>query len=180
LLAIDKERRMNDEPGSECDLLAQLESLMNRSIGVSYRDFEGLLREGNASITVSHWHQVLNFACDQMGFWEAEWFFSPAHSPNTVAKIEMEGWRILWQVIFDILVENVPETKDLLEREQQLRLFEHSLRRGVEYNKTRPLRKLTASVLSQGSFVFKKVGFHSIARNLYAWCLYPKGTVARP
>ncbi len=171
---------MNDEPAPESDLLVRLESLTNRSMGVSYRDFERLLREGNASIPVSHLHQVLNFACDQMGFWEAEWFFSPAHSPNTVAKIEMEGWRILWQGIFNILVENVPDTRDLLEQEQQLRLFGHSLRRGVEYNETKPFRKLTAIVLSQASFVFNKIGFHSIARNLYAWGLYPKGTVARP
>jgi hypothetical protein len=149
-------------------------------MGVSYLVFERLLREGNASIPVSQLHQVLNFACDQMGVWEVEWFFSPAHSPNTIAKTEMEGWRILWQRIFNTLVENVPATRDLLEQEQQLKLLQHSLRRGVEYNKTKPFRKLTASLLSRASFVFDKIGFHSIARNLYAWGLYPKGTVARP
>jgi len=171
---------MNDEPGSECDLLARLECLANRSMGMSYRDFERLLREGNASIPVSHLNQVHNFACDQLGFWMAEWSFSPAHSPNTVAETETEGWQILCQEIFNTLVENYPDISDLFEQRRKLILLQHSLRRAVEYNKTKPFRKLTAIMLSQASFVFNKIGFHSIARNLYAWCLYPKGTVARP
>jgi hypothetical protein len=171
---------MNDESGSERDLLARLESLADRNIGVSYRDFERLLKEGNASILVSQLREVHKFACDQMGFWAAEWFFSPAHSPNIVAKTEMEGWQILRQGSFDALVENVLNIRDLLEKEQQLRSLHDSLRRGAEYNETKPFRKLTAIVLSEASFVFDKIGFHSIARKLYTWGLYPKGTVARP
>jgi len=172
---------MNDDPSADRDFLARLESLTNRHTGVPYRDFASLLKElGNSSMPVSDLHQVLNFTSDQLGLWEAQWLFSPAHSPNTLAKTEAEGWRILWQALFDSLAEKVPDTRALLEREQQLRLLHHSLERGVEFNKTRPLRKVTAIVLSQVSFVLNKIGLHGIARNLYAWGLYPKGTVARP
>lgn len=172
---------MNDERSSNPDFLTRLESLANGRTRVPYREFESLLKElGNASIPVSHLHQVLNFTSDQLGLWEAQWLFSPAHSPNTLAKTEVEGWRILWQALFDSLAEKVPDTRALLEREQQLRLLQHSLERGVEFNKTKPLRKVTAIVLSQASFVLNKIGLRGIARNLYAWGLYPKGTVARP
>jgi hypothetical protein len=171
---------MNDKPSAERDLLTSLDSLANGRMGVSYREFERVLRDGDASIPVTCLHQVLNIACDQLGFWQAEWLFSPAHSPNTPAKTEMEGWQILWRGIFDTLVENVPSTKDPLEREQNLKLLQHSLRRGVEYNETKPFRKIAATILSQASFVLNKIGLHSIANDLYAWGLYPKGTVARP
>jgi len=172
---------MNEDPILDRNFLVRLETLADGRTGVPYRDFEGLLKElGNGSIPVSHLHQVLNFTCDQLGLWEAEWLFSPAHSPNTVAKTEMEGWRIIWQAFFDLLVEKVPDTRALLEREQELRLLQPSLKLGVEYNETKPLKKVTAIVLSQASFVLNKIGFHRIATNLYVWGLYPKGTVARP
>jgi hypothetical protein len=171
---------MNDKPSAEHDLLIRLNSLANGCTGVPYREFIRILREGDASIPVTCLHQVLNLACDQLGFWQAEWLFSSAHSPNTLAKAEMEGWQILWRGIFDTLVENVPSTKDLLEQEQNLKLLQHSLQRGVEYNGKRPFRKIAAIMLSLVSFVLNKIGLHSLANDLYAWGLYPKGTVARP
>ncbi len=171
---------MDDKSNSERDLMTRLESFAKERTGVPFREFERVLREGNAPIPVSCLHQVLNFTFDQLGFWQAEWLFSPAHSPNTLAKSEMEGWQILWRGIFDALVENVPSAKDQLEQEQNLMLLRHSLKRGVEYNKTRPFRKMVAIILSQVSFVLNKIGLHSIANNLYSWGLYPKGTVARP
>jgi len=81
---------MNDNPSVERDLLTRLDFLANGSMGMSYREFERVLRDGDASIPVTCLHQVLNIACDQLGFWQAEWLFSPAHSPNTLAKTEME------------------------------------------------------------------------------------------
>ncbi len=171
---------MNEGPSAEREFLTRVDSLANGCMGVPYREFERILREGDASISVASLHRVLNLACDQFGSWQAEWLFSPAHSPNTVAKTEMQGWEILWRRIFDTLVENVPSTKDPLEREQNLKLLQHSLQRGVEYNETRPCRKIAVTILSQVSFAVNKIGLHSLAKHLYEWCLYPKGTVARP
>ncbi|PKN65432.1 MAG: hypothetical protein CVU57_09950 [Deltaproteobacteria bacterium HGW-Deltaproteobacteria-15] len=171
---------MNTDPSSESDLLSRLGALTSGCMGVQYLEFERILREGDSSIPLTSLHQVLNLACDQLGFWQAEWLFSPADTPNTVAKTEMEGWQIMWRGIFDTLVENVPGTKDSLEREQNLKLLQHSLQRGVEYNQTRPVRKIAAAIFSQVSFALNKVGLASSARGLYEWCLYPKGTVARP
>lgn len=171
---------MDDKSNLEHDFMTHMESFAKERMGVPYREFERVLREGGASIPVTCLHQVLNLACDQLGFWQAEWLFSPAHSPNTLAKTEMEGWQMLWRGIFDTLVENVQSTKDMLEQERNLKLLQHSLRRGVEYNETKHFRKISAPILSQVSFVLNKIGLHSIANDLYAWGLYPKGTVARP
>jgi hypothetical protein len=171
---------MNDELGSIPDILGQLESMTNKGQGVSHQDFERLLEEGSASIPVSRANQLLDFAGDQVGFWEAEWLFSPAHSPNTNAKTEMEGWRLLWQALLESLSETVPDIRELTEKTQQLKILQHHSQRGLEFNETKPFRKYTAPVLSKLSLALNKIGLRSIAKNLYVWSLYPKGTVARP
>ena len=105
-------------------LLAQLEILANGRTRVPCRDFEHMLnKEENASIPVSDLHKFLNFACDQLGVWQTDWLFSPVHFPNSVAKTEMEEWRILWQAFFNNLVEQFPDTRDLLERDNVLTYF---------------------------------------------------------
>ena len=179
-IKVKEEIRMDDKANSGNDLMTRLESFAKERMGVPYREFERVLRECDTSITVACLNQVLKLACDQWGFWEAEWLFSPAHSPNTLAKTEMEGWKALWRGSLDTLVETVPNVKDLLEQEQNLVVFGHSLRRAIEYNKTKPFRKIAAPMLSKLSIVLNKIGLHSIANDLYSWGLYPKGTVARP
>ena len=134
-IKVKEEIRMDDKANSGNDLMTRLESFAKERMGVPYREFERVLRECDTSITVACLNQVLKLACDQWGFWEAEWLFSPAHSPNTLAKTEMEGWKALWRGSLDTLVETVPNVKDLLEQEQNLVVFGHSLRRAIEYNK---------------------------------------------
>jgi len=171
---------MNDKSIPEKDILTRLGSFAKDRMGVPYHEFEKFLKEGDSSIPVDSLHEVLNFACDQLGFWQAEWLFSPVNSPNTQAQTEMQGWEILWDGIFATFVENVPNIKEPLEREQNLKLLQHLLRRGVEYNEAKPFRKIAATILSRLSFMLNKLGLHGIANDLYEWGLYPKGTVARP
>jgi hypothetical protein len=171
---------MKDEPVSIRDLLVRLESITNKDKGFFYQDLERLLKEGSASIPVPYANQLLDFAGDQIGFWEAEWLFSPAQSPNTEAKTEMEGWRLLWQALLESLSETVPSIRELSEKKEQLRTLQHQLQGGLAYNETRPIRKYTVPVLSKVALALNKIGFRRISTSLYVWGLYPKGTVARP
>jgi len=171
---------MNDKPviDPKSDLIARMESLSKGSEGVSYRDFEHLLREME-NVSVPQLKQVVYFASDQLGFWEAEWLFSPADSPNTIAAAETEGWRLICRSCTDALVKNVPDVRRPLEQQQNLTLLRHAIKRRVDYDKTRPLSRLAANVLGRMSFGLNKLGFEGIAKRLYSRGLYPKGTVGR-
>ena len=171
---------MNDKPVNDpkSDLIARMESLSNRSTGVSCRDFPHILKEMK-DVTASEWKQVVYFASEQWSFWQAEWLFSPAHSPNTTAKAETEEWRLISRACSDALVEQNPDVRGPLERQQGLTLLRHSLKRRVDYDKTRPLSRLAANVLSRMSFGLNRIGFKSIAERLYSRSLYPKGTLGR-
>lgn len=171
---------MNDKPviDPKSDPIARMESLSRGSAGVSHRDFERLLKEmGNVS--VPHLNQVVSFASEQLGFWQAEWLFSSAHNPNTIAAAETEGWRLIYRACSDTLVDHVPEVREQLERKHNLTLARHAVERKVDYGKARPLSRLAANVFSRMSFVLNKLGFESAAMRLYSRGLYPKGTVGR-
>ncbi len=165
---------------SDHDLMAQLEVLANKGGGVHFPDFARLIVDGSAEITVSECWEIFQFACDQLGFWEAEWSFSLIDSPNHSAELEVNGWEILCRNLFNSLVEQMPDQQSLLEKSKHQTVLLHLLTRRVEYNEGKPFTKLTAFVLSKMSFIFKRFGFHRIGVNLYERGLYPKGTVARP
>ena len=177
---LKKKVSMNDKFNSEQDILSRLESFTKERNRVSYREFEQFLQEVDSSLSPNCLYEILNFSCEQLGFWESEWFFSPVNSPNTQAEIEMEGWKILWSGLFDTVVESTPITKELLESNQNLKLLQHTLVRGVEYNKTKSFRKILAPILSEFSFILNKIGLHGFARVVYGWGLFPKGTIGRP
>ncbi len=164
--------------GKEGDMLSRLESLSKGELGVPHEDFERMLREfGN--ITISEWHKVVKFTSDQLGLWEAEWLFSPIHSPNTFAEEEVTGWQMISQVCINALVERVPEIKGDIERQQRLISVRCIVERRMDYNKTRLFQRVTASVLSRISIGLSRLGFKNIAEQLYATSLYPPGTVGR-
>ena len=164
--------------GSGRDITARMRNLSNGRKGVSYRDLERLVRE-MGDITVSELKEVVTFATDQYSFWSAEWLFSPADHPNTLAKAEIDGWRPLLDVCTDELVKRVPKVKELLEEQKELCLLQHVIQRRRDYNKTRPLEKLLAIVLGKTSIALNKFGFKRIALKLYSYHLYPKGTIGR-
>jgi hypothetical protein len=69
--------------------------------------------------------QVAFFASDQLGFWRGKWFFSPAHSPNTIARVGTVGWRLIFRACSDALVERVPEVRGQLKCRHNLILVQH-------------------------------------------------------
>jgi len=168
---------MENEP--DHDLMTQLEVLANKGGGVRFPDFARMIVDGQAEMTLSECYETFNFACDQLGFWEAEWCFSPVNSPNHTAELEVKGWEILCQNLFNSLLEHIPDQRADLEKGKQQRLLLPSLTRRVEYNEGKRFTQLTAFVLSEVSFMFNRLGFRRIARSLYQRGLYPKGTIGR-
>jgi hypothetical protein len=170
----------DEKKDSRYDITARMRSLANGKKGVSHRDFERVLREReDIDITIKELRQLVSFATDQFGFWMAEWLFSPIQSPNMIAKAEVDGWRPLLRVCTDQLVMKIPEVKEHLEKEQDLILLQHSLKRRIDFSKSRPFERYFAMIFSSVSIALDRVGFKGIAHKLYERSLYPKGTVGR-
>jgi len=166
----------------ERDLLALLELHFKDNSCVKHEDFEHVPKElakefGNA--TVSEWHKVVKFISDQLGLWGAEWLFSSVNSPNTVAEAEFRGWVIVSRACRNALVERVPGLRGEIEREHELTILRHTMERSINYNKTRWFQRFTALLVSWMSIQLNRIGFKKIGNELYAWSLYPPGTVGR-
>ena len=111
------------------ELLAQLELLAKESKGVSYNEFTHLLKRLlKEEEDIAFCNKVCDFACNQLGFWEAEWWFSSASAPNNVANTEVEGWQILYQTFFDALVERGPDSC-----ENRLKACEQKYRLSIQW-----------------------------------------------
>jgi hypothetical protein len=168
----------NLDDSKESNFIQRMEGLSKQNRSVSHRDFERLIKEGG-NLTLQETKQVFYFASEQLAFWEAEWFYSPAHSPNTTAQEEIEGWHLIYKAISNTLVEKVPQIRGELEKLHTRTLLRHSIERTVAYNKTRPLLRISENIFSSLSFALDKLGFQRAAKQLYARSLYPKGTVGR-
>lgn len=162
------------------DLTERLSLLSKNSRGVSCQDFKCVLTEMPTSdIPIDAWYKITNFTSEQLGFWEAEWFFSWAHSPNTNAQSEMQEWKVVCRACLDALKDKIPTAVDQLEKQHDLIVLRYSIKRAADYNESTPFRKFKATALSTTSFKLNNIGFHRFASYLYALALYPKGTVGR-
>ncbi len=160
--------------GSGHDIIADLRNLSNGSKGLPYRDFEQVLRE-MGDVTISELRQIVTFTANQFGLWMVEWLSSPVQSPNTIAKGEIDKWRLLLRASTDELVKKAPEEREHLLRKQDLILLRHSLERRVDFNKNRPLEKLFAAVFSNMSLALDKLGFKGIAQKFMDVLYIQKG-----
>jgi len=173
---------MNDRRSvdPEKDLIKRVKSLSNGETGVSYQDFERVVRDNAPSdIKVSGRHEITSFASNQLGHWQAEYFFSMAHDPNSTAQAEMAGWKIICRDCLEALKNRIPLVGDQLEKKHNLIVLQHSLKQAIDHNKSSPLRKFRAAALSRMSFAMDRIGFKSLAMHMYSSSLYPKGTVGR-
>ena len=83
------------------EILSHLQALATGKSAVPFEHFDRLRkRTSETTMTPSELNELVNFASDQVGMWQAEWFFSPANLPNTSAKAESEQWEKLWEVSF--------------------------------------------------------------------------------
>jgi hypothetical protein len=173
---------MDDQPivDSESDLLSRLNSFSNNNTGMFHQDFvERILRKMNENVTASQWNQVVKLVSNQLGFWSAEWLFSPAHSPNIAAAAEVDGWKKIWTVCSDALVKQVPEIRDSNEKMHELILLQYVMKRRLDYDKTRPLEKIIGRIPGDLAIWLNKLGFKSMGKWVMTIALYPKGTTGR-
>lgn len=167
-------------PESKSELLDCVTSLSKEGHSVYYQDFERVFRESaKEDITVDGWRKITSFTSDQLGFWEAEWLFSSAYSPNTKAKSEMHGWKIICEACLGELKNKISAAADMVEEQHNLAVLKYSMKRAVDYNESKPSRKFKANVRSSILIKLDEIGLRRIASRLYVRALYPKGTVGR-
>jgi len=160
------------------DLLQYLQSQTSSS-GVPIEEVSRLLDGMPDNISAKELNELVKFASNQVGIWEAEWLFSPSESPNLTAKKESEQWSKLWETWFETLSELIPDMREQSERLHNLSLLQHKLTKSVDYNKGRPLIKLISVSTAQIAITLNKLGIRGLAHHLYKLSLYPKGTVGR-
>lgn len=162
------------------ELLSDLRSLASPKSGVTFEHFEQLRHEASErTMTPAQLHELINFVSDQVGMWQAKWFFSLSNSPNTAAKTESEQWEQLWRVCSNILSEQVPDLGEQIERRHRLNLLRHHMAQRVAYNNRKPFEKLIAVSVAKMAMALNTLGVHGIANHLYMLALYPKGTIGR-
>jgi hypothetical protein len=167
-------------PELKSELLDRVSSLSKKGHGVHYEDFERVFSESaKEDVPVDGWRKITSFASDQLGFWEAEWLFSWEYSPNTKAKSEMHGWKIICEACLSELKNKISEAPDMIEEQHELAVLKYSIKRAVDYSESKPSRKFKANVRSAILIKLDKIGFSGVASRLYARALYPKGTVGR-
>ncbi len=167
-------------PESKSEFLDRVTSLSKEGHGVHYQDFERVFRESaKEDIPVDGWRKITSFTSDQRGFWEAEWLFSQAYSPNMMAKSEMNGWKIICEACLDELKNKISEAAYMIEEQRNLAVLKYSLKRAVAYNESKLSRKIRANVRSSLLIKLDEIGLRRVAARLYARTLYPKGTVGR-
>jgi hypothetical protein len=172
---------MKDELGSETDgdLVSRLEDLVPTGAAVTVVAFEAFTQNFSEKMSVMQLRHILDFASRQVGAWEAEYSFSPADSPNTAAKTESERWEALWVAWSERFIKLVPDIAEQTHRIHRLISAKPSLERAVRYNEQSPLRKMVAGTVSRIAIALGKIGVSGLATQLYAFSLYPKGSVGR-
>ncbi len=163
----------------ETALLERTAAIAASGKGVSSEEFLALMRQAPESITPSDMNKVVKMASEQVGYWEAEYMFSRADTPNAAAAAESAGWKNTWSACAETLINLAPELRDKLDEQQRMVALHYHLSRRVEYNSTRPFARVASYVFSYASFALKRIGLRSLAQAIYARGLYPAGTVGR-
>jgi len=129
-------------------LLERTEAISKGGKGVSSDDFRDLLRQAPKSISPSDMNKVVTTASEQVGYWEAEYLFSPADIPNDAAAAESAAWKSIWSACAESLTKLAPELREKLDEQQQTVAFHHHLCRRIEYNKARPFARIASWIFS--------------------------------
>ena len=109
------------------DLASRLDTLSAKTGAVTVERFRVFLKDMPEKMSIVQLNQILNFASEQVGVWEAAFSFSPAHSPNLNAKAESEQWEQLWNAWSNMLLELAPEITDEVHRRHRLIVVKHSV-----------------------------------------------------
>lgn len=161
------------------DLSQYLQAQTSSGTGVTIETIERLLKKLPDTMPVAELNELVKFASNQVGIWEAEWMFSPDESPQLTAKAESEKWSKLWTAWLESLCALVPDVKEQSVRAHNLTVLQYHMSKRIDYNKGNPLSKLISEILSMFAIALNKLGVRGLATHLYTLSIYPKGTVGR-
>ncbi len=130
-------------------------------------------------LTTEELKKLVDFSVSQLALWRVRWLFSSADTPDTVAKGEDDGWERIWNVFSSVLAEKVPDVAEPLRRMKDLSVGQALIQRKLEQDGSSTLRKWWASSAGGFAITLNRLGFQSVAAQLYKRALYPRGTVGR-
>jgi hypothetical protein len=176
---MDVDMNESDGGNAQHDISESIAALLKENAYVSYVDFERVLEEGEEDIPVKQMDEALKFISNQSGLWQAEYFFSPEHSPDENAKQEMDGWGLLWEGCSKAFADYLPDGIDMITRRHNIMVALPSTERRVEFNKNKTFERILTSVFSKSALWINKLGLYSLAVSLMNASMFPKGTVGR-
>jgi hypothetical protein len=169
------------DAGGSPALMARVRELSAADTWVPHRELQGLFEQqvDHQGLSLAEWHEVVSFASDQCGRWQARWLFSPAATPDRAAKQEFDGWRLLYVACAEALLARVPEVRERLDRRHEMTALRHALGRRLQQTEGRTLHRIGSAVLSQAAGAVRRLGLRHLAGRLEAAALYPSGSVGR-
>ena len=110
---------LDTSPKSKTEFLASLDRLTNDALPISNDNLVRALKSvPEQDFTASEWNEVVDFAIDQLGQWQAKWLFSYARAPDTRAEAQTEAWDHLWSILSKALADKVPGIEEQLLRKK--------------------------------------------------------------
>lgn len=165
---------------SKVDFLASLDQISSQADPVQF----ALMLEAYKSIpernlTLPENCKVIDFAVDQMGKWQVRWYWSSVKSPDVAAQKESIDWGHFWKASVNALEKADGKLGGILTEQKSKVLLLHQIQRKVENDRDKPFSQITSHIMGRLSFGLSKLGFRSLAREVYKKSIWPPGTVAR-
>jgi hypothetical protein len=159
-------------------LLAYLESPNSELL--PHRQFRLRLQElDSGSVTAVELDKVLAFAEEQYSRWCVRWLFSAADAPDETAAEENDGWKNVYETVFRVFVNALPDAAEPTERRLRVRMVGHALQARAEYDQSNANAALKGTALSWMARGLNVAGFHTSAERSLTRAAFPPGSVGR-
>lgn len=159
--------------------LSKLDVFNQEESCVPCDQFRQALQNLSGSVPAKDLFKVVDFSANQLGQWQARWLFSSKSAPDIDAARETYAWRSVWEVSLDELTKSFCDVRDYVSQKKELICFESLLKKNREYNRNKPLTKLTNSSVSKLAFWLNTVGLKTVGTFFYKMALFPPGTLGR-
>lgn len=159
--------------------LSKLDVLSHEESCIPCDQFQQILQNLSGPIPAKDLFQVVDFSANQLGQWQARWLFSSKSAPDIDAARETYAWRVVWEVSLDKLTKSFCDVYDHVSQKKESICFKSLLQKSREYNRDKPLAKLTANLVSRLAFWLNTMGLTTVGTLFYKMALFPPGTLGR-
>lgn len=143
-------------------------------------EFEALLPASDAEeFARDDLDRILAFVSDQSGNWFSRWALSSQNQPDIDAQAEFDNWELLWRAFAQYHIKYFPDQVEAITRRHRARREKCALEYRMRGVASKPLTRLATGTLSRLAIVTDHLGLKRVAKQLYSWSLYPKGSVGR-